>query len=157
MKYYTIQYIDINKERYSMKILEFKGKISLKNKLLILAIIILLAIIAGVVIAYIVNEEARDWININILRKEVTEDDVATIEINTDKTQYIYSYNKYIAILCNGKLEIYNSYASKVHELDIEISNPIFDSNNQYLLIAENGRAKNMLNIRAEKYNGKIE
>ncbi len=121
-----------------MNILKYKGKMSLKNKIIIAAIILVAISALSVIITYIVNEEARDWININILKKEVTEEDIATIEIDGDKTQYIYAYDKYIVILCNGKLEMYNSYGSKAYELEVTISNPIFESNGQYLAIAEN-------------------
>lgn len=129
-----------------MKILKFKGKISLKNRLLIaLAIVIIISGISIGVI-YTINSEFREWINVNILKKEITEDDVATISLDTDETQYIYAFDKYITILCNSKLEIYNSYASLVYELDISVSNPLFDANGQYLAIAENGRTKNISN-----------
>lgn len=122
-----------------MKILKFKGKMPLKNKLLIvLGVIVILAAVT-ISIVYAVNEEAREWINVNILRKEVTDEDVASIIIDTDKTQAIYAYDKYIAILGNGKLEIYNSFASKVSELDMQISNPVFAANGGYLAVAENG------------------
>lgn len=125
-----------------MKILKFKGKMPIKNKLLIIFgfILVLIAIIVSIV--YAVNEDAREWINVNILRKEVTEDDVASILIDTDKSQFIHAYDKYIAILSNGKLEIYNSFASKVSEIDVQISNPIFSSNGGYFTIAENGGQK---------------
>ena len=125
-----------------MKVLKFKGKMSLRKKLLIALIIILVISGIGVSIAYIVNEDVREWINVNILRKDITEDDVASIKIDSDKSQYIYAYDKYIVILSNGKLTTYNSYASKAHELDLQISNPIFQSNGVYLAIAENGGQK---------------
>ena len=75
-------------------------------------------------------------------KDEVTEDDVATIKIDSDKNQYFHAYDKYITILCNGKLEGYNSYAAKTYELDVQISKPIFDSNGSYLVIAENNGQK---------------
>ncbi len=121
-----------------MKILKFKGKMSLKNKLLILLGIVVLIAIVSSVLVYILNEEAREWININILKKEIEEEDIATIELDVDKTEYIYAYDKYITILCNGKLSIYNSYGSKEAELDVQISKPIYEKNNNYLVIAEN-------------------
>ena len=125
-----------------MKVLKFKNKIPLKNKLLIALVILFLIVGITITIVYSVNEEIRDWININILNKEVTEEDVATIKIDVDKTQYIYAYDKYITILCNGKLEGYNSYGSKVYELDVQISNPIFKANGNYLAITENSGQK---------------
>ncbi len=125
-----------------MEILQFKEKISLKNKILIIAGISLGIIIISIFTLYVLNENARDWINKYILRKEITEEEVATIELDTDKAQYIYAYDKYIAILCNGKLDIYNNYGVKSQELEIGISNPIFDQNGINLLIAENGGQK---------------
>lgn len=125
-----------------MKVLKFKGKMPLKNKLLLLLAIILIIVAISVTIVYIVNEDAREWININILKKEVTEDDVATIQINSDKTQFICAYDKYIGVLSGGKLEIYNSYAYKTATLEIQISNPVFSSNGSYLAVGEKGGQK---------------
>lgn len=125
-----------------MKILEFKGKMQLKDKILIVSVILLIIAIITIVTLYILNENVRDWININILRKEVTEDDVATIEIDSDKSQSFFAYDKYVTILYNGKLEIYNNYASKTYEIEIGISNPIFNASGSNLLIAENGGQK---------------
>ena len=122
-----------------MRILKFKGKTSIKNKLLIIFGAILVVSFISISIIYAVNENAREWINVKILRKEVNEDDVASIVIDTDKVQSIYSFDKYIIVLTNGKLEIYNNYASKVAEIDMQISNPIFSSNGGYLAIAEKG------------------
>jgi len=124
-----------------MEILKFKGKMSLKNKILLICLGIFAVLILSVVIIYITIDTARDWININILRKEVTEDDIATIQIEADKQQDIYAYDRFISILYNGKLSVYNSYASKEAELDVGISNPIYDTDHNYLGIAEsNGK-----------------
>lgn len=125
-----------------MKILEFKAKMSLKNKILIALGGFCALILLIVILLYIFNESAREWMNIYILRKSVTEDDIATIELEVDKTQSIYAYDRYISILENGKLKIYNSYASKEAEVDIAISNPMYTTNNNYLAIAETGGQK---------------
>lgn len=127
-----------------MKILEFKGneipkKLSLKNKILFITVSVIFIIITCTVLIYMLNENAREWINIYILRKEINEDDIATIELEVDKKQYIYAYDRYISVLCNGKLSIYNSYANKEAEIDIAISNPIYDRTNGYMGIAESG------------------
>ncbi len=120
-----------------MKVLEFKGKMSARNKTLICLTIIFIIFIASIVTIYLANEEARDWINIHILRKSITEDDVATINLDTDKSQYVTAHDRYISVLCNGKLSIYNSYASKEAELEVSISNPICQTNGSYLVMAE--------------------
>lgn len=77
-----------------------------------------------------------------ILRKSVTEEDIATIELEVDKTQSIYSYDRFISVLEGGKLNIYNSYASKEAELEVAISNPIYASSSNYLAVAETGGQK---------------
>ena len=77
-----------------MKILKFKGKMSIKNKILIALAVLLIIAIATVLIIYITNEELRNWIDTYVLRKEITEDDIATIELSVDKTQYIYAYGR---------------------------------------------------------------
>jgi len=104
------------------------------------------------------NENVRDWINIYILRKEIEEDDIATIELDIDKAQQIYAYDRYITILYNGKLSIYNSYASKESELDISVSNPIYASNNNYLVLAEkNGQTVHLISGNKILFTNKVE
>jgi hypothetical protein len=99
-------------------------------------------IILVVMLLYMFNEPAREWMNIYLLRKSVTEDDIATIELEVDKTQSIYAYDRYISVLENGKLRIYNSYASKEADLDVPISNPMYAHSNDYMVVAEKGGQK---------------
>lgn len=141
-----------------MKILKFKGKVSLKNKILIALGVVLLIMAVSIIIVYIFNESAREWINIYILRKEITEDDIATINLEVDKNQYIYAHDRYISILCNGKLQLYNNIANKETELDIAISNPIYDSNYEYLCIAEkNGQRLYLISDQKILWDSKVE
>lgn len=104
--------------------------------------IALTAVIAGIVLLYIFNKDTRDWINIHVLRKEITEEDVATIELDVDKQEYIYAYDRFICILSEGKLDVYNSYGGKEAGLDIQISNPIYSAANSYLGVAETNGQK---------------
>lgn len=109
-----------------------------KKKIVITILIILAAIllIAGI-ICYKLNEPIREWIDKNIFRKEVMQDKVATIDISKDDSAPIYAFNKYIGILDKTKFKIYNASGNKEEELDIQISNPIFNSENRFLAIAE--------------------
>ena len=125
-----------------MKILKFKGKMSFKNKLLITLAVICVISGISIIIVYNTNEQVREWIDVNILKKEITEEDIATINLEVDNNQYIFAYDRYIAILCNGKLSIYNSYGNKETEFTIGISNPIYEANNNYLVIAEKNGEK---------------
>ena len=108
-----------------------------KTTITIICILVLIAIIV-VISVYISNREARQWIDINILRKSIEQNDVTTIDLNTENVSEIYAYSKYIAILDKMKLTIYNDSGREENDLDIAINNPIFNSNNKYLCIAEN-------------------
>lgn len=109
-----------------------------KNRLIIAAI--LLFIIASIVIIalYISNESVRVFIDRNILRKEVLENDVVRIELNAQENESVYAYYKYVTILSKNILTTYNSTGKKEYEHEIPISNPIYASNNRFLVIAEN-------------------
>lgn len=141
-----------------MKILKFKGKMSAKNRLFatVGSIVTILAII--IVLLYVLNGSVREWIDTYILRKSITEDDIATIELEVDKSQYIYAHSRFISVLCNGKLAIYNSYASKEAELDISVSNPVYSTNSNYLAIAEtNGQRVYLISDTKVLWDTKVE
>ena len=64
----------------------------------IIVAILLLAIITTVII-YCVNTEIREWIDKNILRKEVMQDKVTAIELKESENPIVYAFNKYIGVL----------------------------------------------------------
>ena len=78
----------------------------------------------------------------NILGKQVTENSLETIEINSDDDPRIFAYDSYIGVLSKNNLNIYNSNATVISELDIDISTPIIETNDQYAIIAEDGGNK---------------
>jgi len=110
-----------------------------KKKIVILTIIIVFIVIAIITIGlYSTNDKAREWIDKNIFRKEVLQDKVATIDLKENQDSNIYAFNKYIGILNKTKFSIYNSTGSQEKTLDLQISNPIWGSENRFLAIAEN-------------------
>ena len=110
-----------------------------KKKLIITSIIILIVVLCIVVIGlYGTNKQCREWIDKNILRKEVIQDKVATIDLKENQNSNIYAFNKYIGILDKTKFTIYSSTGSEEKTLEIQVSNPIFSSANRFLAIAEN-------------------
>lgn len=102
---------------------------------IIIGIILILLII--ITIVYANNKGARNWIDKNILRKEKTQNNLPSIEIEEPDNSSIYAFNKYIGILNKNIFQIYDNTGKKVNELTIEITKPIFSSNNRYLAIAE--------------------
>lgn len=106
---------------------------------LIILILILLLIIAIIVmfIIYYNNVEFRTWCDENVIKKEILQDDVKTIEINKNDNVQVYAYDKYICILQKKKIDFYNRVGSKVGSIDIDIVNAEFVSAGRYLAISE--------------------
>ena len=114
-----------------------------KKKIIIVTLIILIAIVAISVIAvYVSNKEVREWIDVNIFKKEVVQDKVATIELNDIQNSNIYTFNQYIGILNKNKFSIYGNTGNEEKTLDIQITNPVFSSENRFLAIGESGGQK---------------
>ena len=116
---------------------ETKEKKVNKKKVIItiIAIITLFLIIISAI--YINNKNVRLWIDKNIFRKEVIQNNLPTIELNESDTQNIYAFNKYIGVLSKNQFAIYDNSGKKQDELNIEITKPIFNSNGRHLVIAE--------------------
>ncbi len=109
-----------------------------KKKLIIIVIITILAIaLITITIIYYNNRQAREWIDKNIFRKEIMQDKVSTIEIKENENTNIYAFNKYIGVLNKNKFAIYGNTGNKEETLEVEVSNPIFDSANRFLVMAE--------------------
>ena len=110
-----------------------------KKKIIIAIIIAIIVVTAIITIGlYNTNKQARTWIDKNIFRKEIQQDKAVTIEIAENQDSNIYAFNKYIGILDKTKFTIYGKTGNKENELEIQISNPIFNSANRFLAIAEN-------------------
>lgn len=115
-----------------------KKKINIKKVTISVSIIVIIVMSIIVIGIYNTNRQAREWIDKNIFRKEVLQDNVATIEINESDVASIYAFNKYIGVLNKTKFTIYGGTGNKEKELDIQISNPIYSSDNRFLVVAEN-------------------
>lgn len=114
-----------------------KKKINKKKIIIISVIVIILITLITLGIVYVKNKQAREWIDKNIFRKEVMQDKASTIELN-DEQNSIYAFNKYIGVLNKTKLNIYNQNGNSEAELEVQISDPLFNSANRFLTIAEN-------------------
>ena len=118
--------------------IEPKQKKVNKKKIVIATIIgILLITLISMTIIYINNKEARNWIDKNILQKEKTQNNLPSIEIEEGNNSNIYAFNKYIGILNKNNFKIYDNTGKEEKTITLEISKPIFNSNNRYLAVAE--------------------
>lgn len=112
-------------------------KIIKKKSVLCIAVILILVVIMSAF--YIFQEDFRNWIDIHILNKDITEEDIISIDLDTSKSNQVYVYNKYIALLNNQVITLYNNYGDKLTNINININTAIFDSSEKYLAIAEKG------------------
>ena len=114
-----------------------------KKKLIILIIFLLIVIsLTTLIIIYNKNQVFREWMDKNIYRKEVTQNNVTTIELNETQNSNIYAFNKYIGILNRNKFSIYGNTGNEENTLEIQITNPVFNSANRFLVIGEAGGQK---------------
>ena len=109
-----------------------------KNKIIVAIIIgVIVILIATITIIYQFNRQARNWIDKNIFRKEVMQDKVTTIELKENQHSNIYAFNKYIGVLNKNQFVIYGNTGNEEKTLEVQISNPFFNSEGRYLAIAE--------------------
>lgn len=114
-----------------------------RKKVLITAIISIVLVIFIVLLSvYIANKPFRDWVDKYVLMKNVRENNVTSISLDESENNYIFAYDKYICVFNQNKLTAYNSSGKKEYELTVEISNPLIDVNNRFLLIAEKEKQK---------------
>ncbi len=112
-------------------------KVNKKKIITSIIIAIIIILIAVITIIYQTNKQVRNWIDKNIFRKEVMQDKVATIELKEDQHSNVCAFNKYLGVLNKNQFTIYGNTGNEEKTLEIQISNPIFNSENRYLAIAE--------------------
>ena len=116
-----------------------------KKKVFILIFIILIIILTIVFsILYQRNSKIRLFFDTNIFRKNITENTLPKLDI---ENSYCYSFNNHILVLNKNVLTFYSESANQTSSLDIDISEPIFESAGKYLCIAEkNGKNVYLIN-----------
>lgn len=122
-----------------MSVLKFSPinvKPKFEKKYMLLTIITIIFLI--LFLFYIFNASFRNFITIYIFRKQVSQDNLTTIDLAENESSFVYAYDKYITVLNKNILYTYNASANIVAEHDVNISSPIFSSNNRFLAIAEN-------------------
>ena len=132
-----------------MKLVEIKEDIESENKTLnkkkvIFSIIILIIIIVLVIVSslYITNTSFRETMDKYVFRKSITENNLDYIEIDTENSPNIFAYDKYIVTLEKNTLTQYSQSGKKEGSLEILVSDPIFDAEGKYLVVAEKNKQK---------------
>lgn len=98
--------------------------------IIILSIIILFSL-------YIAEDGFRKWVDSNVFHKNISSENVSTIDLNVDKNNQIFCYNKYICILNEKILKLYNSSGESVTDISVDINTSLIATNDKHLAIAE--------------------
>lgn len=115
---------------------------NLKKKMIIASITILIILLILLISFYIGNANFRTFIDRYILRKEIVQNNVTSIDISSLENPSINAYYKYITILNKNILTTYSTSGRKEYEHEVKITNPLYASNNRFLAIAEkNGQS----------------
>ena len=132
-----------------MKLINFEKKDEnapkkLNKKKVFGSVIIIIFIISIIVLIsfYITNTSFRNFVDTNFLRKNITENNVAAIIIDKEKNPYFYAYDKYVVKLEENTLTRYNASGKEDEKNKLEISNPLFTSNERNLVVAEKGKQR---------------
>lgn len=151
MKYYMFNGIEEGNT-------EKPKKINKKKVFRALLIFLFIALVTTFCILYSTNKTYREIFDKYIFRKEVYENNLPYIEIDSSESVFECGYYKYVGVLKENIFKIYNQYGHEEQSLDIEISNPIFEANNKYLCIAQkNGQKIYLINDRNIVWQKEIE
>lgn len=132
MKYYMFNGLGGN-ERATKPKRELNKKKVWKTVIAFLCIVLVISFI----ILYTTNEKCREVFDKYVFRKEVQENNLPSIKIDSSKNINVCTYGRFVGVLEQNLLKIYNKSGNQEHSLDIEISNPLFQTNGEYLCVAE--------------------
>ena len=92
------------------------------RKIIITGIVVVLILAVVIIFSlYIAEEGFRKWVDINVLRKDISSESVATVDLNVDKNNQI----------------VCNSAGENITDISVNINTAIFSTNDRYLAIAE--------------------
>ena len=121
----------------------YKKKVNKKKVTIIVVILIIILIISIMAGIYMCNKTFRNSVDKYIFRKNIEENNGPIIELPSQiEDNNILIYNNYIGILNKSILNVYNSNGKKEKELEVGISNCIYDTENRFLAMAEKEGSK---------------
>lgn len=138
--------LEINVENLNDDNIENVKEQDSKQKRIISLTIILLACVLLILSAvYIADRDFRNIIDEKILGKSVTKEKLPTIEMNIENPPNIFVVGNYVMTLENGQISRYNSSGRLEEKIDVDISNPIYATRNNYLVLGEKNDNKMIL------------
>ena len=121
----------------SIKDFYFEREVKIKKIAKISIIVIAIIAIITLIVLYLVKQDFRKWVDINILKKDINASNITSIDLDTNKNNQIYCYGKNICILNDKNLKVFNSSGQESTNIPVDVNTALFDSNGKYLAIAE--------------------
>lgn len=129
-----------------------------KPNLKIIIISIIFAILVIIIARYVTDKEFRGFIDNKIFNKQLTENTLDYIEINSDENPTIFAYDNYIGVFSKSLLTIYNNKGIAQNTLSINISVPIVETYGKYVIISEkSGNKFYVINSGSLLWQGNVE
>lgn len=113
-----------------------------KSTLKLLILFIIAIFIVFCVAKYITDDDFRYKIDTDLFKKEVSEENLKNIEIDSDDNPSVFAYDKYISVLSKNTLTEYTSDGNVAAKLDVSISIPLVETTGKYMVMAEKGGQK---------------
>ncbi|MCI8310374.1 MAG: hypothetical protein HFJ45_09545 [Clostridia bacterium] len=119
---------------------------------------IVLTILIILVAAYLTNNKFRNFIDNKFFNKQVKENFLDYIEINSDDNPTVFAYDNYIGVLSKNIFYIYNNKGNLENDLSINISSPLVYTNGKYVIISEkNGSNFYVINSTSLLWQGTVD
>lgn len=123
-----------------------KKKMNKKKLIIAISIGIILLVVGVTLLVYYSSSDARKFLDKYLFRKNISQENLPSIELDYDSNVSVFAYDKYICVLAENKLMEYNSSGKLENEIDLEINNPVYSVNNKYIAISEqNGTKLNLI------------
>lgn len=114
----------------------------MEKRTIIKIVLISIVSIAIIIVSSLYVTDANFRLSIDkIFNRAVYENNLKSIEISSEDSPIVYSYDKYIVVLSKGVLKCYDKTAKNVSSIEVNITSPMMKSNGKYLVIGEkNGK-----------------
>lgn len=123
-----------------------KKKVNKKKIIIAISIGIILLAVGITMLVYYSSSDARKFLDQHLFRKNISQENLTSIDLDYDSNVSVFAYDRYICVLAENKLMEYNSSGKLENEIDLEINNPVYSVNNKYIAISEqNGTKLNLI------------
>lgn len=143
-------------KQYSFE--KFKEVQKSKRNIRLTVIVLIISAVIVLSALYLANNDFRRFIDIHVLRKEISESSALHLNVDAEHLSFVGTFNNKIVTINSGVLTFYTSSGKEESKADVLLSNPISDSKEKYMALADKGGDKvYLINDRAIKWENTVE